>query len=187
MNLFFHKYITNNTYGIACIYDLITPFNNNPLSFKESNILINGIDSLANGFKFLIIEINHEKYKILKYIEFIKSWAKILKKPKPFIRREINYSLNFMDQTFYQKIRRKHLAYFINSFDINVKFNNNSFIIMQNKLFQKSSEVIKKVGYEYRNCPYCFYIYPKNENEISIKFLYACQKIFNKKKKKMEF
>ena len=181
MNLYFHKYITNNTYDITCIYELITPFNNNPLSFKESNIPINGIDSLSNGFKFLLIEMNHEKYKILKYRYFIKNWVKILMKPKPFVRKEINYSLNFMEQKFYQNIRRKHLAYFINSFDINVKFNNNSFIIIQNKLFQKSNEVIKRVGYAYRNCPYCFYIYPKNEN--SIKFLYACQKIFNNKKK----
>ena len=51
-------------YNIFCIYNFYEPIKYENLKFKEENILINGIKSKSEGFKYLLKEINNVKFKI---------------------------------------------------------------------------------------------------------------------------
>ena len=55
----------NYIYNISCKYIFYQPENNQELTFKDNNILINGINSVYQGFQYLISEINDEKYEYL--------------------------------------------------------------------------------------------------------------------------
>ena len=57
---------SDNIFNISCKYIFYEPYSNNPISFIDYNILINGTYSNSNGFEFLIIEINNDKYKDIK-------------------------------------------------------------------------------------------------------------------------
>ena len=58
------------TYNISCLYTFYDPINNLPHKFKDENILINGTNSLNQGFQLMLYQINSEYYKNLKYQEF---------------------------------------------------------------------------------------------------------------------
>ena len=64
--------INNNddTYidNITCIYTFNDPINNKAISFKDINILIDGIDSKAQGFTFLLYDLNNI-YEKIQYIK----------------------------------------------------------------------------------------------------------------------
>ena len=58
----------NDTFNIDCIYTFYTPDINEEKMFKDNNILKNGINSVTQGFEYMIREINNESYKEIKYI-----------------------------------------------------------------------------------------------------------------------
>ena len=59
---------SNSIYNITCIYDFY-PLNEETISsFKDENILINGINQ---GFSFLISKINDHDYSAIKYNKFL--------------------------------------------------------------------------------------------------------------------
>ena len=56
--------------NITCFYTFFDPINYEQTRFRESNILINGINSISQGSEYLIYEINNEIYKDIEYKEF---------------------------------------------------------------------------------------------------------------------
>ena len=56
--------------NITCIYIFFEPIKNEPISFRDINILLYGTNSSTQGFEFLIFEINNESYRDIKYKEF---------------------------------------------------------------------------------------------------------------------
>ena len=54
--------IDDNIDKITCKYIFYEPKFNNPITFLEDNILINGTNSNIQGFEFMIFEINNECY-----------------------------------------------------------------------------------------------------------------------------
>jgi len=60
----------DSTYNISCLYTFYDPINKTAYKYKDENILINGTNSLKQGFQFMLYQINSEFYKDLKYQEF---------------------------------------------------------------------------------------------------------------------
>ena len=50
----------DSTYNISCYYTFYDPINNSPYIYKDENILINGNNSLNQGFQFMLYQINSE-------------------------------------------------------------------------------------------------------------------------------
>ena len=72
LKLQFTKEIDNNNTNdnianITCIYVFYEPINNTEKAYRENNILINGLNSLLQGFEFLKIDINSDLYKNIEY------------------------------------------------------------------------------------------------------------------------
>jgi len=61
---------SDSTYNISCLYTFYEPINNSTYTYKDENILINGTNSLNQGFQYMLYKINSEWYKDLKYQEF---------------------------------------------------------------------------------------------------------------------
>ena len=64
------KYNNNtnsNIDNITCEYVFYEPINNTAKTYREDNILINGINSYAQGFVFMLYEINTDIYKNIEY------------------------------------------------------------------------------------------------------------------------
>lgn len=61
---------TSNIYSIKCIYTFYEPIKNEPICFKDEDILINGINTISQGFYYFLISINDESYKNKEYIKF---------------------------------------------------------------------------------------------------------------------
>ena len=59
----------NSIYNIICIYTFYNPINNEKLTFKDDNILINYTNSSSNGFLCMMNEINDESFKDKEYEE----------------------------------------------------------------------------------------------------------------------
>ena len=62
---------SDSTYNISCLYTFYDPINNSIHKYKDENILINGTNSLNQGFQFMLYQINNECYKNVEYKEFI--------------------------------------------------------------------------------------------------------------------
>jgi len=58
---------SDSTNNITCFYTFYDPIDNKTYKFKDINILINGTNSLINGFEIMLFEINSERYKNLEY------------------------------------------------------------------------------------------------------------------------
>ena len=61
---------SDSTYNISCIYTFYDPINNSAYTYKDENILINGTNSLNQGFQHMLYNINSEFYKNIEYQEF---------------------------------------------------------------------------------------------------------------------
>ena len=61
---------SDSTYNISCIYTFYDPINNLAHTYRDENILINGTNSLNQGFQLMLYNINSEFYKNLEYQEF---------------------------------------------------------------------------------------------------------------------
>jgi len=61
---------SDSTYNISCLYTFYDPINNSIHKYEDKNILINGTNSLNQGFQLLLYNINNECYKNLEYQEF---------------------------------------------------------------------------------------------------------------------
>ena len=70
--LVFDKYDNDSIFYINCFYKFNSPSNLDIDSFIEENILVNKTNSKAQGFIYLINEINNEKYEGIKYQEISK-------------------------------------------------------------------------------------------------------------------
>ena len=57
----------NPLLNIKCIYFFYEPYENDISSYKDENILINGINSTDQGFFFLLNDINRTEYKGIQY------------------------------------------------------------------------------------------------------------------------
>ena len=62
---------SDSTYNISCFYTFYDPIDNKTYKFKDINILINGTNSLTNGFEIMLFEINSERYKNLEYLNCV--------------------------------------------------------------------------------------------------------------------
>jgi len=60
---------SDSTYNISCIYTFYDPINNSIHKYEDKNILINGTNSLNQGFQHMLYDINNECYTNLKYQE----------------------------------------------------------------------------------------------------------------------
>ena len=60
----------DSTYNISCLYIFYDPIDNSIYKYKDENILINGTNSLNQGFQFMLYQINSECYKNLEYKKF---------------------------------------------------------------------------------------------------------------------
>ena len=61
---------SDSTYNISCLYTFYDPINNSNYTYEDENILINGTNSLNQGFQHMLYQINNECYKNLEYHEF---------------------------------------------------------------------------------------------------------------------
>ena len=61
---------SDSTYNNSCFYTFYDPINNSIHKYKDDNILINGTNSLNQGFQNMLYQINNECYKDLEYQEF---------------------------------------------------------------------------------------------------------------------
>ena len=66
----YHNNNDSTTYNISCFYTFYDPINYSIHKYKDENILINGTNSLNQGFEFMLYQINNECYKDLEYKEF---------------------------------------------------------------------------------------------------------------------
>ena len=57
----------SNIDNITCIYEFYEPINNTVKTYKEENILIDGINSNLQGFVFMLSDINSDIYKNIEY------------------------------------------------------------------------------------------------------------------------
>ena len=62
---------SDSTYNISCFYTFYDPINNKTYRFKDENILINGTNSINQGFQFMLYQINSECYRNLKYTYYV--------------------------------------------------------------------------------------------------------------------
>ena len=60
----------DSTYNISFLYTFYDPIDNSIHKYKDENILINGTNSLNQGFQFMLYQINSECYKNLEYKKF---------------------------------------------------------------------------------------------------------------------
>ena len=58
---------SNGTYNIDCFYIFYSPKDSNKSSFKDDNILVNGINGKCQGFYYFINEINDDCYNETKF------------------------------------------------------------------------------------------------------------------------
>ena len=65
----------DSTYNISCLYTFYDPINNSIHKYEDKNILINGTNSLNQGFQFMLYKINSECYKDLKYKKYDKTYS----------------------------------------------------------------------------------------------------------------
>ena len=65
-----HNNNNDSTYNVSCLYTFYDPINNSTYKYKDENILINGTNSLNQGFQFMLFQINSECYKNLNYIAY---------------------------------------------------------------------------------------------------------------------
>ena len=75
LRLDFKKEDNNNNsnsilYNITCIYTFYEPLNNKIHTYKDTNILINGTNSMSQGYEFLINDINNGKFENIIYKEY---------------------------------------------------------------------------------------------------------------------
>ena len=61
---------SDSTFNISCLYTFYDSINNSTYIYKDENILINGTNSLNQGFQFMLYQINSECYKNLEYKKF---------------------------------------------------------------------------------------------------------------------
>ena len=61
---------SDSIYNISCLYTFYDPIDNSIYKYKDENILINGTNSLNQGFQFMLYQINSECYKNLEYKKF---------------------------------------------------------------------------------------------------------------------
>ena len=65
-----HNNNNDSTYNVSCLYTFYDLINNSTYKYKDENILINGTNSLNQGFQFMLFQINSECYKNLNYIAY---------------------------------------------------------------------------------------------------------------------
>ena len=93
INLYFKKENIDNkieNLDLSCKYIFYDPINNREFSFLDKKLLKYGINSLTNGFEFMIDKINSEYYKDIKYKEFIDNTSKNISYNKKCIKTIIS-------------------------------------------------------------------------------------------------
>ena len=71
IKLIFKKEKNNRSiFNIRCEYIYYPPNESKTLSFQDEDILINGLNSMSQGFIYLVNEINQPEYKNIEYIEY---------------------------------------------------------------------------------------------------------------------
>ena len=61
---------TDSIYNLEVEYTFYEPLKNKKMIYKEDNVLIYGTDSNLQGFNFMIMDINQERYRTIPYKEF---------------------------------------------------------------------------------------------------------------------
>ena len=70
IKLIFKKEKNNKSiFNIKCKYNYYPPNGNKTYSFQDENILINGLNSLNQGFNYLVNEITQSEYEDIEFIE----------------------------------------------------------------------------------------------------------------------
>ena len=71
IKLIFKKEKNNKSiFNIKCKYNYYPPNGNKTYSFQDENILINGLNSLNQGFNYLVNEITQSEYEDIEFIEY---------------------------------------------------------------------------------------------------------------------
>ena len=60
---------TDSIYNLDAEYTFFEPLKNKKMLYKEDNVLIYGTDSNLQGFNFMMMDINQERYRIIPYKE----------------------------------------------------------------------------------------------------------------------
>ena len=95
---------SNDTYNIDCYYIFYPPNSTSKVSFKDDNILVNGINGKCQGFYYLINEINDDCYKKIIFNrnldinDYINKIDNLDEKPEKFDEKKIkDNSLSLID------------------------------------------------------------------------------------------
>ena len=168
--------------NITCLYTFFNPINFNQNSYRENNILINGINSKSQGFTIMIYDINKEIFKDCKYIEFnFKNEKSKLKENKkdnnevefsPKMNKIYeNYELDDMPDEYAIIKLKKKIGHHSNTADFIIELKNGYFIsggfnkelILYDRLFIKKANIGDFKDWAYN-------IFGEKETENNIEF-----------------
>ena len=133
----FAKEIYNNNTNcnidnITCVYIFYEPINNTPKTFKEDNILINGINSISQGFEFMKSDINSEIYKNIEYKKYNqKNQIDKVKLKKDIInsnKDKVNANMSKIIENENKEIKDKNLNIFEESTKMNSYYDYDNYL-----------------------------------------------------------
>ena len=165
---------SDNIFNISCKYIFYQPYTNNPISFIDDNILINGTYSNSNGFEFLIIEINNDVYKDIneKDKEIQKYSKSSIKKSTVYNSKKDNndnYKINYNPKKEIEALNKKTLIK-----DSFMVFNDLNSVADEVKILEVIKIVEKENKYNgfLKELERGYYIICKSDNSLNLYDIY---------------